>query len=221
MPSICDLESVYTVPSSVCYDSLCVDFSIISLQVLRDCIHKVGAELDIDVPSAISTKANASTLYPMVLEENIKFSEWSAWCRLRLFESLKSYGYIQQTQPSLNIARMSVDTNISALSEAPGSSVLEGLRTPRKVSWDKSLVDDDTDSLPNKPHESITKVLIDRHRRQSSLFGKNTFPMNESYDLFAGNVLSGDESDHLGTEHLTQPIHPEDADSVNASCLVM
>jgi len=65
--------------------------------ILQDCINKIEAELDnIDIPSVITTQANPSLLYPMILKQNIAFSEWAAWIRVHLFESLKDFGYIKE-----------------------------------------------------------------------------------------------------------------------------
>lgn len=73
------------------------------VQILQDCINKIGAELDnIDIPSVITTQANPSLLYPMILEQNIAFSEWYEWIRMHIFESLKDFGYIKEVDEIIN-----------------------------------------------------------------------------------------------------------------------
>jgi len=104
--------------------------------ILQDCINKIGSELNIDIPSIITTQANASLLYPMILNENVTFSDWSPWCRSHIFETLKNNGYKNKNDGK-------------------------------------------------KKH----------NRRQSSLFGVNAFPIDQTYDLFAGTRNSDDDDD--------------------------
>jgi len=77
--------------------------------ILHDCINKIEAELDnINIPSVITTQANPSLLYPRICDENIAFSEWAAWIRVHLFESLKDFGYIKEID---QIIEKNDDTN--------------------------------------------------------------------------------------------------------------
>merc|ERR1712130_665683 len=71
--------------------------------ILQDCINKIEAELDnINIPSVITTQANPSLLYPMILEQNVGFSEWYEWIRVHIFESLKDFGYIKEVDEIIN-----------------------------------------------------------------------------------------------------------------------
>eukprot|EP00483_Globobulimina_turgida_P011455 UN11477 len=83
--------------------------------ILQDCINKISTELQLnDIHSIITTQANSSLLYPMILHENVMFSDWYPWCRSHIFHTLKDYGYINQNKkvqvfnkPSKHIRRES------------------------------------------------------------------------------------------------------------------
>merc|ERR1712087_1085138 len=168
--------------------------------VLQNSINKIGSELNIDIPSAIESQANASLLYPILIEEDIPFSEWQSWCRTRLSDSLSELGYYQQDEDTLPSHDPTLD------------DVDSGSRSPRKVSWDTNLEDESHDEAPTR-----SRVVIDKHRRQSSLFGVKAFPMDESYDLFAGNLLSGDDTPEPKMElYQTQAVKME-----TTECLMM
>ena len=184
---------------------------------MQDCINKIGSELNIDIPSVITTQANASLLYPMILEEDVLFSDWSPWCRSHIFETLKSYGYIAQ-----------IDDNINADNEY-GIIHQEEEEAETKDNIDNDQDDNNNNKQDKKDH---IEVLYDRnkhHRRGSSLFGMKSFPMDETVDLFA--TINSDEE--VMDEYENSPIvlktvnnqynKPElnDNDDNDSNCLIM
>lgn len=185
------------------------------IQILQDCINKIGSELNIDIPSVITTQANASLLYPMILEEDVLFSDWSPWCRSHIFETLKSYGYIKQIDDNIN-----ADNEYGIINE-------EANNTEKK---ENTYNDNDDDSKQDKEHIEVLYDNKNHHRRGSSLFGLKSFPMDETVDLFA-TINSDDEimdeydnhsPIHNGTNNNHQQNNSELNDNDNDSnCLIM
>eukprot|EP00485_Elphidium_margaritaceum_P009137 CAMPEP_0202688930 /NCGR_PEP_ID=MMETSP1385-20130828/4309_1 /ASSEMBLY_ACC=CAM_ASM_000861 /TAXON_ID=933848 /ORGANISM="Elphidium margaritaceum" /LENGTH=494 /DNA_ID=CAMNT_0049343989 /DNA_START=82 /DNA_END=1566 /DNA_ORIENTATION=+ len=204
--------------------------------VLQDCIHKVGAQLDIDIPSVITTDSNASLLFPLVVEDGIAFSDWHDWCRYYLLDTLRSHGYIEH-----------IDDNINADNEY---GILHDHTTDTSTSEQQAQNDDDKsqhggdDSAvttrssrvgsgdSSDRHSQQIQVLYKQNRRQSSLFGRKAFLIDENVDLFAGVADSDNEhgvDDYDGVlrevsethSHHTNSQQPNSVASNDPNCIVM
>eukprot|EP00486_Rosalina_sp_Unknown_P015588 CAMPEP_0201596394 /NCGR_PEP_ID=MMETSP0190_2-20130828/193087_1 /ASSEMBLY_ACC=CAM_ASM_000263 /TAXON_ID=37353 /ORGANISM="Rosalina sp." /LENGTH=154 /DNA_ID=CAMNT_0048056719 /DNA_START=1088 /DNA_END=1552 /DNA_ORIENTATION=- len=140
-------------------------------------------------------------------------------CRSHIFETLKSYGYIKQ-----------IDDNINANNEY-------GIINEEAEESESKSNDDHKDNNNNNKEEHI-EVLYDgkkHNRRQSSLFGMKSFPMDQTVDLFAGVRSSDDEDMDEYDNHNHSPRHsthnnqnnkPELNDNDNdndndSNCLIM
>jgi len=175
--------------------------------ILQDCINKIGSELDIDIHSEIKTQVNASLLYPMILEDNVLFSEWYPWCRSHIFETLKLNGYIKQ-----------IDDNINANNQY--GIINDEIKD--KNNNNNNNHNHHNDDSDNK--EEILQVIYDgkkKNRRGSSLFDIKSFPMNEEVDLFAVNSDNDDDVDVTYDNELLNDLDPRYNDIDDSNCIVM